>query len=54
MDDDELDEGEKDGSFYERRRRREVGKAWWVAFLTVKKQMDAYSRKRFGGCISLR
>jgi len=49
-----FDEEEKDGSFYERKQMREVGKAWWMAFLTVKRQMDAYSRKRFGGCISLR
>ena len=54
LDDDELDEEEKYGSYYERKQRREVGKAWWIAFLTVKKQMDTYSRKRFGGCISLR
>ena len=54
LDDDEFDEGEKDGLYYERKQRREVGKAWWIAFLTVKKQMDAYSRKRFGGFISLR
>ena len=53
-DDDEFDEEEKDGSYYERKQKREVGKAWWRAFLTVKGQMDAYSRKRFGGCISLR
>lgn len=46
LDEDEFDEGQK--------QRREVGKAWWTAFLTIKKQMDAYSRKRFGGCISLR
>ena len=51
---DEFDGEGKSGSYYERKRRREVGKAWWLAFLTVKKQMDAYSRKRFGGCISLR
>ena len=54
LDDDEFDEGEKDGSYYERKQKREVGKAWWIAFLTVKKQVNAYSRKRFGGCISLR
>jgi len=54
LDDDEFDEEEKDGSHYERNQKREVGKAWWISFLTVKKQMDAYSRKRFGGCISLR
>ena len=47
-------DGENDESCYGRKQRREVGKAWWMAFLTVKKQMDAYSRKRFGGCISLR
>ena len=46
LDEDEFDEGEK--------QRREVGKAWWMAFLTTKQQMDAYSRKRFGGCVSLR
>jgi DNA repair protein REV1 len=50
LDEDEFEEGGKDGSYYE----REVGKAWWMAFQTVKKQMDSYSRKRFGGCISLR
>ena len=50
----EFGEGEEDGSYDERKRKREVGKAWWVAFLTVKKQMDAYSRMRFGGRISLR
>ena len=54
LDGDEFEEEEKDGSHYERNQRREVGKAWWIAFLTVKKQMDSYSRKRFGGCISLR
>ena len=54
LDEDEFYEGEKDGAYYERKQRREVGKAWWVAFQTVKKQMDSYSRKRFGGCISLR
>lgn len=46
LDEDEFDEGE--------RQRRKVGSAWWTAFLTIKKQMDAHSRKRFGGCISLR
>lgn len=46
LDEDEFDEGEK--------QRREVGKAWWIAFLTIKKQLDAYSCKRFGGCLSLR
>jgi DNA repair protein REV1 len=46
LDEDEFDEGEK--------QRREVGKTWWMAFLTIKKRMDAHSRKRFGGCISLR
>lgn len=46
LDEDEFDEAEK--------QRREVGKAWWIAFLTIKKQLDAYSRKRFGGCFSLR
>ena len=49
LDDDEFDEEEKDG-----KQKREVGKAWWMAFLTVKKQMDTYCQKRFGGCISLR
>ena len=52
-DGDECNGEEKDGSYYERKQKREVGKAWWIAFLTVKKQMDVYSRKRFGGCISL-
>lgn len=54
LDQSESEEGEKDGAHYEREQKREIGKAWWVAFLAVKKQMDAYSRKRFGGCISLR
>ena len=54
LDDDEFDEREKDGSYYERKQKREVGKAWWIAFLAVKEQMDACSRRRFGGCISLR
>ena len=54
LDDDEFDEEEKDGLYYERKQKREVGKVWWAAFLAVKKQMDAYTRKRFGGCISLR
>ena len=54
LDDDEFEEEEKGGSNYERKQRREVGKAWWMAFLTVKKRMDAYCRNRFGGCISLR
>ena len=54
LDQSESDEGENDEAHYERKQKREVGKAWWVAFLAVKKEMDAYSRKRFGGCISLR
>ena len=53
-DDDEFDEEEEDGLRHERERKTKVGKAWWIAFLTVKKQMDVYNRKRFGGCISLR
>jgi len=53
-DDDEFNQEEKDESYYERKQKREVGKAWWMAFLTVKRQMDAHTRKRFGGCISLR
>ena len=50
LDDDEFDEG---GTDHEREQTKVVGKAWWMAFLTVKKTMDAYTRKRFGGCISL-
>ena len=31
-----------------------VGKAWWKAFRDVKDQVDLVSRKKFGGCLSLR
>ena len=54
LDEDEFDDGSKNGPCYEKEQGREVGKAWWLAFRTVKSQMDSYTRKRFGGCISLR
>ena len=31
-----------------------VGQAWWSAFNGVKAKMDAVSRAKFGGCLSLR
>ncbi|KAG7095614.1 hypothetical protein E1B28_006339 [Marasmius oreades] len=35
-------------------RRGKVGEAWWNAFKTVKTQMDAIAKKRFGGKLSIR
>ena len=54
LDENGFDGEEKNGSYYERKQRRDGGNAWWLAFLTVKKRMDSYSRKRFEGYISLR
>ncbi|KAJ3498498.1 hypothetical protein NLJ89_g10211 [Agrocybe chaxingu] len=33
--------------------RNLIGEAWWAAFYQVKEEMDAISRKRFGGVLSL-
>ncbi|KAF9269472.1 DNA repair protein [Marasmius fiardii PR-910] len=45
------DEEDEDSDYL---KRGKVGEAWWNAFRTVKSEMDAFTKKRFGGKLSIR